>query len=1051
LFYIPSGIMLRITPLYGSSWENSGAAKRGSCTLVEYADVRVLVNVGLRVDDDVAVGFGLADDSSSKNFALSASSPSFWENLPPHDCLILTDSTLECMGSLPLYVKGVSTQKSRDLFLPSDETILASFPPIYATFPTVKMGQMGLYDYHANLCLDGTTPPFSLEDLDLAFEKMQTIKYSQTLLLPLSPTIASHSILSLPSEKLQAPSLAPRLAVTAHRAGHVVGGAFLLLERLQDETTVVYTSTYHIAKEVHLDASTLLKYGATPDVLVTRPGGPACPLVGQLYQQKLIPRTPLVTQAQRNLTNHVLNILRRDGNVLLPIDASGRALELLLIFQQWWERQRLTGSYNLVWMGNMAYNTLEFARSQLEWMNTALGSQFDNSKRTGGGGDHPYSLRDVQICTNITELDKITANGYPTCVLANGLTLDHGPARDLLLRWGDNDNNAIVFTDSSQCGQRRLRREKILASSFLLAADDQTNRRQSKGSQSGAIMRIASEVVKGSVASGDVATAAAQEAALIETGTEGDEGDEDVGMVISVEEASKYTTAFQLLQYWCKAKLEDREMEDSVEVDVLVPKRRPLSGAELQQFLEEEEAARRAQRRKEEEEEMLREVELAKGRLRLGEDVGAGPSVSGSSSTGIESSAVASSIAHLPYARPKKKSRFDSSLFLKFSKPLHLTFEVREDAVGAGERDVSDKFGIGEPIGNSEVVDDGYGVAVIPDHFVDIVTGVDSSKFAVGSGRIGDEVKRRGLGYGASGGDDKVKKRVNIEGDEDNEEEEMDERGMEVADLSEGKGIIRGRNGRPPVRVTTVNRRFQVFAEIDYIPLEGRVDADAARQSVRALQPRQVVVLGGKDVTRMDNDGKDDSSLNRKPLLKSDEVQILADAARGFILTDKEVFTPSDGETVELKVGHAAYSVRLIATPYGPKDELENEDIPLEPIELHETQIGACTVSLLDYVATGQRVALDGSLVLAPKKKSSRLPTIFVSDGEVLLTDLRTELIAQGMKAEYSTHSGFFQLVVNGRIIVKKSSATGKIEVEGPLCEDFFSVRSTVCNQYVVL
>jgi cleavage and polyadenylation specificity factor subunit 2 len=1047
--------MLRITPLYGSRWEKSGVAKPGCCTLVEYADVRVLVNVGLRVDtvnDDVTVGLGLADDSSSKTSALSTSSSSFWENLPPHDCLMLTDSTLECMGSLPLYVKGVSAQKKRDMQLVSlDEATLATLPPIYATFPTVKMGQMSLYDYHANLCLDGTSPPFSLEDLDVALAQLQTIKYSQTLLLPVSSTDGSHSILSS-SLKLQSPSSAPRLAVTAHRAGHVVGGAFLLLERLQDETTVVFTSTYHIAKEVHLEASTLLKYGATPDVLVTRPGGPACPMVGQLYQQNLIPRTPLVTQAERNLTNHVLNILRRDGNVLLPIDASGRALELLLVFQRCWERQRLAGSYNLVWMGNMAFNTLDFARSQLEWMNTALGDQFDNSQRTGAGGGHPYALRDVQICTNITEFEKITANGDPTCVLASGLTLDHGPARDLLLRWGDNDNNAIVFTDSSQCCHRRLRHDVILPGPFVPGADDQTRRRRSKGSRSTPMLSSSSEVVQGSVASEEIATAAAQEAGLIDTGAEGDEGDEDVGMVISVEEASKYTTSFQLLQYWCKAKLEDREMEDSVEVDVLVPKRRPLAGAELQQFLEEEEAARRAQRRKEEEEAMLREVELAKGRLRLGEDVGAGPATGGSTARGIDSAAGSSSLANLPYVRPKKKSRFDSSLFLKFSKPLHLTFEVREDAVGVGEKDVTSKFGIGESIANSDAVEDDYGFAIVPDHFVDIVTGVDSSKFAAGSGRIGDEVKRRGLGYGTSGGDDKVKKRGLAEDDEENEEEEdMDERGMEAADLSEGKGIIRGRNGRPPVRVTTVNRRFQVFAEIDYMPLEGRVDAQAARQSVRALQPRQVVVLGGVNDIKMDTDEKDDSLLKGELLLEMDEVKELADAARGFITTNKDVLTPSDGETVELRVGHAAYTARLIATPYRTKDEEGHEEIPVEPIELHETQIGACTVSLLDYVATGQRVALDGSVVLAPKQKSSKLPAIYVSDGEVLLTDLRTELIAQGMKAEYSAHSGYSQLIVNGRIIVKKLSATGKINVEGLLCEDFFTVRSTICNQYVVL
>jgi len=68
---------------------------------------------------------------------------------------------------------------------------------------------------------------------------------------------------------------------------------------------------------------------------------------------------------------------------------------------------------------------------------------------------------------------------------------------------------------------------------------------------------------------------------------------------------------------------------------------------------------------------------------------------------------------------------------------------------------------------------------------------------------------------------------------------------LEVADLSSGKGIIKGRNGRPPVKVSVVPRRLEVLAEVAYTPLEGRANARAARQSVRALQPRHLVVIGG--------------------------------------------------------------------------------------------------------------------------------------------------------------------------------------------------------------
>ena len=60
-------------------------------------------------------------------------------------------------------------------------------------------------------------------------------------------------------------------------------------------------------------------------------------------------------------------------------------------------------------------------------------------------------------------------------------------------------------------------------------------------------------------------------------------------------------------------------------------------------------------------------------------------------------------------------------------------------------------------------------------------------------------------------------------------------------------------------------------------------------------------------------------------------------------------------------------------------------------------------MSLVDFVATGKKWAVDGSIVLAPRlqKSSLKQPSFMLSTREVLLTDLRAEVIALGMKAEY--------------------------------------------------
>ncbi|EED89389.1 cleavage and polyadenylation specificity factor, partial [Thalassiosira pseudonana CCMP1335] len=346
-----------------------------SCTLVEYAGMKLLLNAGW--DETLPAATSVSDIIPNE--------------LPDVDAILITDSTLSSLGGLPMYFGGNQDKKRN--------------PPFLATYPTVKMGQMTLYDHHASLSLDGTHPGYSLDDVDAVFgeESVITLKYSQTLN-------------SKTSNKL--------LSITPHLSGHVVGGCYYVLKQLADDTEVILAPTYHHAKEKHLAGSTLHKFGVNADALLTMPGGARG------------------NRSEAEMIESMMAALRRDGNVLLPVDASGRVLELLLILDRYWERQRLGGAYNLCWVGPMALNTIEFARSQLEWMAEPLGAQFDSQR------GHPYALKSVRICSSVAELESVieSSNGNPTAVLASGSSLDHGPARDLLLKWGDNPDNLVLIT-----------------------------------------------------------------------------------------------------------------------------------------------------------------------------------------------------------------------------------------------------------------------------------------------------------------------------------------------------------------------------------------------------------------------------------------------------------------------------------------------------------------------------------------------------------------------------------------------------------------------------
>mmetsp|Transcript_29475 Transcript_29475/g.43530 ORF Transcript_29475/g.43530 Transcript_29475/m.43530 type:complete len:1008 (+) Transcript_29475:75-3098(+) len=1007
--------MLRVTPIYGSpkQWDNNerddyGPSPLGRSTLIEYGGVKVLFNVGFTANQN--------------------------NNLyPPHDVLVITDGGLESMGGLPVYYK--QQQKSAD----TNNQLL---PRMCATFPTVKMGQMMLYDHHASLCMDGMKCPYTLEELDASTSALQTLKYSQTI---------SVQVLDEQNNTNQV------LELTAHRSGHAVGGAYFILKRVQDDTVVVVTShNYHVARELHLDSSSLLQYGATPDVLITAPGGPSMGYLSSQYYTGMKQPQPVVTQAETNLVDTVMAVLRRDGNVLIPCDASGRVLELLLVLHQQWERQRLSQTYHLVWLGPMVHNTLEFARCQLEWMAIRLGSQFDSLK------GHPYALPHVTLCTSMTELETLLAENpeTPTCVLASGLSLDHGCARNVFLQWADQPDNAIIITDSSQAS---LRRDLIASSAMdVLKTNSQLQHHVTPEDDHVGIGIGIDDHHQGQMIVEDADIASAHK------------------NILTTTSISEWTTSAQLLRHWVQAKVQGKEMDDVVEVNVLVPCQQPLRGSELLQFQQKEERRLRQSQLYRQEQAMLREVELAKGQLRLDDNEGNNMNEDGMSKA---SSSPMKRSYPLSSALKKKKSRFDSSLFMKFSKPLHLTFEFREEAVGIGQTDSVAKYGIGEGRQMGDVLEDEYGIAVGPDFFQDIVTGVDPSKFQQKTvdptKKQSDKENDNALLFSTG---KEEKDGAHHAGGENTEGPYMSRAILEAQDLSEGSGIIRGRQGRPPMKVSLVPRTVEVLCEVHYIPLEGRGDARAARNTIRALQPRQVVLMGGggggtdEKNKEANNNGDDD---NEKSFINN-EVALLAQSLK---CPHK---APSDGETAELSVGHAAYSVRLIDTPLATTTEQttdEDDENKTKTITtattrrsptsstsslLLEQTLGACTVSRFDFVGTGKKVALEDSIVLAPSSGITGTTTtkqqqqqydnnkaILVSDGDVLLTELRAELTAQGFKAEYS--SG--KIVVNGKIMVEKtttkssssSSQQQLLQVEGPLCEDFFTVRSLVCGQFVTL
>jgi Cft2 family RNA processing exonuclease len=115
--------------------------------------------------------------------------------------------------------------------------------------------------------------------------------------------------------------------------------------------------------------------------------------------------------------------------------------------RQLWGAHKLN-AYHLVLYNNVAFNTVEFAKSHLEWMNDAITNTFDTHRTNA------FSTRFLHYCHS---REQLTALGpKPKLVMASMGSLEVGPARDLFVSWAANPRNLVLFTDMGQVCYIRL-------------------------------------------------------------------------------------------------------------------------------------------------------------------------------------------------------------------------------------------------------------------------------------------------------------------------------------------------------------------------------------------------------------------------------------------------------------------------------------------------------------------------------------------------------------------------------------------------------------------
>ena len=293
----------------------------------------------------------------------------YFDEIDPQtiDVLLITHFHLDHCGALPYFLE--KTNFKGECFM---------------THPTKAIYKLILADYVKVSHVNTDESLYEERDLVKSFEKIKLIDYHQEII--------SHGI-----------------KFWAYNAGHVLGAAMFLVEI--EGIRVLYTGDFSREIDRHLKPAEI---PANFDVHIL--------IVESTYG---IHKHEERARRENDFKKYVYEIVKRGGKCLLPVFAVGRAQELLLILDEYWENNPDIQDIPIYYASSLASNCIDIFKTYINMTGDYVKNKFyDEGIKT------------------IDYLDE----SKPAVVFASPGMLQSGLSRNLFEKWCENSQNGIVIT-----------------------------------------------------------------------------------------------------------------------------------------------------------------------------------------------------------------------------------------------------------------------------------------------------------------------------------------------------------------------------------------------------------------------------------------------------------------------------------------------------------------------------------------------------------------------------------------------------------------------------
>jgi len=271
--------------------------------------------------------------------------------------------------------------------------------PIYCSVPNLSLMTLLQLDYLDVLSKQGSALPYDQKD----------VRESVLHTVPLRFGVVT--------------DIAPDIRLTLHNAGHILGSSVVHLHVGEGYHNIVYTGDFKYGKTMLLEAAarnfprvetiiTESTYSALGDIMPSR------------------------EEAEKSLVSIINEALGREGKVMIPVPAVGRAQEVMLILDQYMRRGEL----------KEAPVFIEGMISEATAIHTAHPEYLSREVRNGilNEGLNPFESDYFTIVEHPSARQDII-EGEPSIIVATAGMLEGGPIIDYFQQLAHDKRNAIIF------------------------------------------------------------------------------------------------------------------------------------------------------------------------------------------------------------------------------------------------------------------------------------------------------------------------------------------------------------------------------------------------------------------------------------------------------------------------------------------------------------------------------------------------------------------------------------------------------------------------------